>query len=89
MITKREILVRMGILLTCKEVIEDIEKYIVRAAGEGKRSVTYKFPERADKVIVDEVYEELIKAGYTTSGKVSTFNNPLRHDPYKEVVIGW
>lgn len=89
MISKREVLVRMGELITLDEVLADIEKFVLRAASEGKHSVTYKFPERADKLIKDQVYMKLAELGYSTNEREKGFRSSTTFDPYACITVGW
>lgn len=79
MITRKELLVEMGVIMSYDQLEKDVDAAIREAAYASKRVVTYTFSEKLEKEDIDKLYMRLAVNGYET-----TYT-----DPYKAVTIRW
>lgn len=81
MISKKDLLIRMGEIVPFEQLCDEVEKLLITAASTGGHSVVYEVPKKATKQDIDSLYVYLAQLGYDTDGVGS--------QAYKRIVISW
>lgn len=84
MISKRDLYVKMGWLMSDDQFEKVIEEAIIKEAQEGKRVLNYTFPDKVDKHMIDMLYQELDSKGFETQRDYNS-----KTAPYERITIRW